>query len=504
VGGDLRDPEFARTAAGGSDAIVHLAAHPQCWEQERDDGETLDACARGTYMLLTEAARAGIGRVVLCSTLDVMEAYPPGWRVDETWRPRPSSAIHELAPYVAELSARELASDLPLLVICLRLGRLVGDEVLGRPPDSRALHVADAARAIASALAFTPDAGARLQPGSGAPGRTPGHGWWVFHVPGGRRARFPLAAAASPAFGYTPEHDFGGAPTAPEPRAATVAAHGALVPAEPVASRPIRRVAVFGGCGPLAAATVPLLAPSYTLRVTDVLAPEAGAARIAQRFPSAFRPGTLPPPHEFRRVDVSEGDAVRATAEEMDALVNCTVLREEVVAAFRVNVLGAYNVVRAAVACGIRRVVHTGPQILNFGHPAGYGADFDVPDEAPPRPGANVYFHTKYLAYEICRTFAQNHGLEVAALLFSNFVSPAAAPAPSGRLGPATVSWEDAGHAMRRAVEVPALPSPFEAMRIIGDMPHGRFGNQKARRILGWAPRDSLLARWGDDAVMMA
>lgn len=485
-------------------------------------------------MLLTEAARAGVPRIVLASTLDLMEAYPPGWRVDETWRPRPGTAIGELGPYVAELSARELALDLPLLVVCLRLGRLAGDGALApaAPPDPRRLHPDDAAQAVERALTYDPatrpgqgppGAAGRPagQPGGGAPGRRPGQGWWVFHIPGGAHARFPLAAAGLPGFGYVPRHDFGGV-AAPEPRQATVNARGVLEPAATTAPaaaaassgllrstasaarsgaaaprpRPIRRVALFGGSGPLAAAAIPELAPSHMLRVTDILPPEDGAARVAQRFPHAPRPSAVPPPHEFRRVDVSDGAAVLAAAAGMDALVNCSVLREELVAAFRVNLLGAYNVLRAAVAHDIRRVVHTGPQILNFAHPAGHAADFDVPDEVPPRPGANVYFHTKFLALEVCRTFAHNHGLEVAALLFSSFAGRGAAP--SRRLGPAPVSWKDAGRALRRAVEVPALPSPFEAMRIIGDVPHGKYSNAKARRVLGWAPRDLLIHLWSD------
>jgi nucleoside-diphosphate-sugar epimerase len=255
-------------------------------------------------------------------------------------------------------------------------------------------------------------------------------------------------------------------------------------------------VTVFGASGPLAAATAPLLASSYTLRLTDVLSPEDGAARIAERFPDAPRPTRLGPPHDFRPVDITDPAAVLDAAQDASALLNCTVVREHAPGAFRVNTMGAYNVLRAAVRQGIRRVVHTGPQILSPDHPTGYSADFDVPDEVPVRAGANVYFLSKYLALELCRTFAENHGLEVAALLFSTFVNPQQPGRMQGAPGPATVSWTDAGLALRRALEVPALPSPFEAMRILGDLPGAKYSNQKARRILGWAPRDSLLPLW--------
>ncbi len=60
-----------------------------------------------------------------------------------------------------------------------------------------------------------------------------------------------------------------------------------------------------------------------------------------------------------------------------------------------------------------------------------------------------------------------------------------------------TVSWEDAGRAMRHALEAPSLPSPFEIFHILADLPHGKFSNTKAKRLLGWQPRDSLVELWG-------
>ena len=406
----------------------------------------------------------------------------------------------------------------PLLVVCLRLGRLWSADDDGAP-DARSLSLEDALQALRLGLAFRPsDAGRGA--GGGETSRRAGRGagpdgwvvprtagWHVFHIPGGRRARFPLAGAAHPSFGYAPRHDFGGYGAPPEPRPARVDAQGRLTPVgEASRTAPAPRagtptVTVFGACGPLAAAAAPLLAPSYTLRLTDVLSPEDGAARIAERWPEAPRPARPGPPHAFRLVDITDPLAVQDAAEGADTLLNCTVVREQAPGAFRVNTLGAYNVLRAALGQGIRRVVHTGPQILSPDHPAGYSVDFDVPDEVPVRAGANVYFLSKYLALEICRTFAENHGLEVAALLFSTFVNPEQPGPMRGAPGPATVSWGDAGLALRRALEVPALPSPFEAMRILGDLPGAKYSNQKARRILGWAPRDSLSAPLANRAL---
>jgi nucleoside-diphosphate-sugar epimerase len=187
--------------------------------------------------------------------------------------------------------------------------------------------------------------------------------------------------------------------------------------------------------------------------------------------------------------------------EGMDAIVNCTVVRPHPVQAFRVNFLGAYNVMRAAVAHQIKRVVHTGPLQVGNDRPSGYGWDYDVPDDAPARPGTWLYAHSKYLGQEVVRLFAEQYGLEAPTLYYSSFVNPATARVQPGGVHPMSISWEDSARAMRRALEVPALPAPFEIFHILADLPHGKYSNVKAKRLLGWQPRDSLAHLWARRAA---
>ena len=49
---------------------------------------------------------------------------------------------------------------------------------------------------------------------------------------------------------------------------------------------------------------------------------------------------------------------------------------------------------------------------------------------------------------------------------------------------------------MRRGLEVPSLPRPFEIFLINADLPHGYASNEKARRLLGWQPRDRFEHCW--------
>ncbi len=101
--GDLRDPEFARSAVEGASAVIHL--EPLC--ANGSEPERVDRATRGTYVLLQEARAAGVGRAVLGSTLGLFRRLPTSWRVTESWRPRPEPVPDQLGPWLAELSARE-------------------------------------------------------------------------------------------------------------------------------------------------------------------------------------------------------------------------------------------------------------------------------------------------------------------------------------------------------------------------------------------------------------
>ena len=45
-------------------------------------------------------------------------------------------------------------------------------------------------------------------------------------------------------------------------------------------------------------------------------------------------------------------------------------------------------------------------------------------------------------------------------------------------------------------MDVRTLPSRNEVFFITGDLPHGKYSNAKARRLLGFEPRDTLEKYW--------
>lgn len=165
-GGDLRQPEATAALVKDAQAVLHLDVYdPQPVGGEKD---RLDMAARGTYVLMQEARKAGVARVVLASSLAMFDAYPEDYVLDETWQPEPDPDAESLSPFLAELTCREFARQGGIAAICLRFGAL-----------GKGTSEADAIAAIEGALAMP------LEPH--------GYRWFVFHVSSG--ARFPKRAA---------------------------------------------------------------------------------------------------------------------------------------------------------------------------------------------------------------------------------------------------------------------------------------------------------------------
>jgi hypothetical protein len=238
-----------------------------------------------------------------------------------------------------------------------------------------------------------------------------------------------------------------------------------------------------------------MLSPDHVLRLTSRRPMRDIVAANKPQNPGAPMPRLLDPPHEVSVVDITDPAQVLAAAEGMDAILNCTVIRPDPVEAFRVNMLGAYNLARAAVQCGIRRLVQTGPMQHHW--PEGsYEHSFAIADDAPPRPGAELYPVSKLLGQEILRVFAEEYALEVPALLWGQLKNhELLGPSPGGGF-PFATSWYDTGQAMRLAVTAPSFPRPYEVINVVADLPQGKFTNQKAERLLGWRPRYRLDGSW--------
>lgn len=238
------------------------------------------------------------------------------------------------------------------------------------------------------------------------------------------------------------------------------------------------KVLILGGAGMLGPHVIPALAAHYELRVTDI------------------NPLLMPFEGEFWRVDITSLAQVMAAADGVEAIINLAVIRGDRKLAFEVNTLGCYTMMRAAVAHGIKRVINTGPHFTVAG-PTYEFFDYELGPDMPPQPGTNLYALTKSLGLEICRVFTENYDVNVQTYLFYNFRDPAELK-PGADGAPFAISWGDASQVFRLGLEIELeeLPSACEVFNIFTDMPHGRFSNEKARRILGFQPRDDISTLW--------
>lgn len=443
--GDLRDAAFAAQLVQGMDVILHFA--PISLSSATDE-DNLDHATRGTYYLAHAAAKAGVKRIIQASTLKLFEVFPANYKVDPSWRPRPQAQIDHLCARMAEITLRETVRDLSrnpntqVRGLCLRFGQVTRDEM---------------AEALQQALAFDYDL------------------WGIRHV-GKRQTARPEPVEGSNAKREPPISNL-----------------------QSQTAKPPRRIVIFGSGGPLASSTAKEMAQGdYVLLQTDVRPLADILAENKPQLPGAPLPTILAAPHEERFVDVTDYAQVLAASEGMDAIINCTVIRHSIDQSFRVNLLGAFNVMRAAVTHGIRRVVHTGPFMLGQKGAGGYYWDDYLVDDIPARPGDGMvsYIITKLLGQEVCRIYAEQYQLEVPTLTFAGFYNPEVVTAGLATLA---VSWADAARAIRCAVEVPSLPSPYEYMHIGADTPIGVFPNDKAKRILNWQPQDDLHEWWREE-----
>ena len=145
---------------------------------------------------------------------------------------------------------------------------------------------------------------------------------------------------------------------------------------------------------------------------------------------------------DIDHVDVRDYAQVLEAARGCDAIMNFTVVRNDPVDSFQVNTIGAWNVMKAAVELGIRRIVHSGPQAVR----SCYDTDFGV-DDAPAAPGTGYYAITKWLSAEICRVFSQKHDMQTAYFVFNGLGPAPEAPISEPADTPTfVVVWEDLQH----------------------------------------------------------
>jgi len=476
---DLLDP--ATTTGADHDVVVHALGRGST------DEDRLLRSTLGTWNLLQAKVT---GRYLQLSSMRLLDGYDDGWAVMEHWLPRPATDAATLACHLGEMAARDLTRSRGIDTRSLRLDEVVAPEVFAAGPvQPRWLHLDDAVAAIALAItAELPTAG---NPGSVTAPRMAS--WEPFHVVrGGGRHRLGHLTR----LGFTPRH--------PHPDDTPV-----RPPRRPERPAPItdlprpERITVYGAGGPMGVATTDRLLDREFVRATDKFDLTELAGRPPQSV-GAPVPHPMPAPHEFVTVDVTDGEQVRAAAVGSDCLVNVSVLRDDVPLAFRVNLLGAWHIMQAAIAEGVRRVVFTGPSLSIAPYPFGQW-DRALDGTQTLRGGDWVYLVTKMLGQEVTRLLAEEHGIAAPVLLWVGFTSAERIRSGGAATHPNDfcVTWRDTGTAMQAAIDVASLPEPSPVINILAPSPTDRWTTDRARDLLGWEAADDLEPYWWDERATL-
>ncbi|MDA0334512.1 MAG: NAD(P)-dependent oxidoreductase, partial [bacterium] len=353
---------------------------------------------------------------------------------------------------------REFARDFLVGVTALRLGTIAAqDEVIGQAPDLSWLDPRDAVRAFQGALT-------QMTSQHSADNPNWSRRWQLFHV----CATPPHPKYVSDRAGqvFQAQHSFGEAWAAAGDLAPVKRPWAQQIPAPAPAATPAtakKKVLFLGASGMIGPFLTPGLVPHYDLTLADVKPHPDGTP--------------------IDTVDVTSYEQVLAAARGHDAIMNYTVVRNDADLSFHVNVRGAWHVMRAAAALGIRKVLHSGPEYVR----PYYDHAFDI-DNPPDAPGTGWYSTTKMLSREICRIFARTYGIVTPCYLFNGLSAAPTEPITGKDFAPFNIVWDDLQHACRLALEIDSLPDNYEEFNLHSHLGQGKFSIERARRILGYEP----------------
>ena len=216
----------------------------------------------------------------------------------------------------------------------------------------------------------------------------------------------------------------------------------------------MKRVLVLGACGNIGPFVTPGLEDDYDLTLSDLIPHPDGRPTIT--------------------VDVTDYTQVRDAARGMDAIVNLTVIRPDPEHSFHVNVRGALNTMKAAAEHGIRKVLHTGPQLIRG---ARYDHEFDI-DDPPHMPGTGYYGLTKHLS----------NGITTLCFLFNGLGARPTERVTGRDFPPFTIVWEDLQQACKLALDIESVPDNYQEFDLHSYVAQGKYSIDKARRMLGYEP----------------
>lgn len=195
--------------------------------------------------------------------------------------------------------------------------------------------------------------------------------------------------------------------------------------------------------------------------------------------------------------DIRDPDACRAACEGVDAVVHLAALPspdtpfDELLP---VNVVGTYNVFRAAADAGVARLVFASSVQAVEGYPV----DVQVRTGMPVRP-KNLYGVSKAYGEALGAYFAHQEDLEAIAVRIGAFEHRAAWTRFSSRNLSAWSSPRDVCELFRLCLVADLGAEPFRIVHAISDNRFKRLDLSDTRTLLGYEPQDDAFEAWGID-----
>ena len=197
----------------------------------------------------------------------------------------------------------------------------------------------------------------------------------------------------------------------------------------------------------------------------------------------------------FVTFDITDLGACRAACEGVDAVVHLAAL-PSVDTPFDdllpVNIVGTYNVFRAAADAGVARLVFAS----SVQAVAGYPLDVQVRTDMPVRP-QNLYGVSKAYGEALGAYFAHQEGLEAIAVRIGAFEHREDWARFSARNLSAWSSPRDVCELLRLCLMADLGAEPFRIVHAISDNRFKRLDLSDTRALLGYEPQDDAFAAWG-------
>lgn len=147
------------------------------------------------------------------------------------------------------------------------------------------------------------------------------------------------------------------------------------------------------------------------------------------------------------------------------------------------NILGTFNIFRAAKDAGCRRVVFASSAQAVEGYPL----DYQVRPDDAPRP-KNLYGASKAFGEGIAAYFAHQEGLSALSVRLANFCALEAGRQISARAMSAFLSHRDAADLLDRCIRVTNVH--HAVVHGISDNRYKRLSLEETSRLLGYHPQD--------------